>query len=338
MREPRIDPTVDCVFKAILGRDSNVVALIHFLNAVMKLEESSRIKKVWILNPYNEREFIEDKLTVVDVKAVDEQNNHYQIEIQLVLTQALESRMLYTWSAIYHSLLQKGESFEELTKVTSIWILGECLFPDVGDYHLPFSICNLAHKLLLTDHLQIHLLQLPLWQWKGSIQDELDRWMYVFTKGKNMDVYHPPEFLQTREIKPVMDTLRQFYENHADYLEYESRRIAQIQVNTDKKIKERQQAEYKKMEEEKERMQEEKERMQEEKERMQEEKERMQEEKERILEEKERILGEKERMQGEKERILEEKERIQAELLQERKEKERLLSLLKQAGINPTPM
>jgi predicted transposase/invertase (TIGR01784 family) len=66
----KINPTVDCVFKAILGSEENKNLLIHFLNAV--LEPASLIKEIVLNNPYNEREFVGDKLTVVDVKALDE--------------------------------------------------------------------------------------------------------------------------------------------------------------------------------------------------------------------------------------------------------------------------
>jgi predicted transposase/invertase (TIGR01784 family) len=67
----QIDPTVDCVFKAVLGKDENKNLLIHFLNAVLKPKRAERIQEVVITNPYNEREFQTDKLTVVDIKAVD---------------------------------------------------------------------------------------------------------------------------------------------------------------------------------------------------------------------------------------------------------------------------
>jgi len=37
-----------------------------------------------ILNPYNEREFLDDKLSIVDVKARDAQGRLFQVEIQLL--------------------------------------------------------------------------------------------------------------------------------------------------------------------------------------------------------------------------------------------------------------
>ena len=43
------------------------------------------IATVDILNPYNDKEFVEDKLSIVDVKARDNEGNLYQIEIQLCI-------------------------------------------------------------------------------------------------------------------------------------------------------------------------------------------------------------------------------------------------------------
>ena len=102
--KPTIDPKVDCVFKAILGKEENTALLLHFLNAVLQTDPAGRIQDVQIMNPYNEREFETDKLSVVDIKAKDKQGRSYQIEIQLALHPGLADRILYTWSTLYHGL------------------------------------------------------------------------------------------------------------------------------------------------------------------------------------------------------------------------------------------
>ena len=79
-----IDPTTDCIFKAILGNPKQTDVLIHFLNSVT--HPTVPITSVQILNPYNDKEFQTDKLTVVDVKARDKGGKTYQIEIQLKLS------------------------------------------------------------------------------------------------------------------------------------------------------------------------------------------------------------------------------------------------------------
>lgn len=80
MKHP-IDPKIDCVFKVLLGTDRNRRLLIHFLNAILAGEFTAPIIEVEILNPYNEREFLNDKLSIVDVKARDRTGRLYQIEI-----------------------------------------------------------------------------------------------------------------------------------------------------------------------------------------------------------------------------------------------------------------
>lgn len=93
-----IDPTVDCVFKALLGSPQNQNLLVHFINATLSGELVDPVTSVDILNPYNEKAFMDDKLSIVDVKASDDRKRIYQLEIQLVSYTHLPSRMLYSWA------------------------------------------------------------------------------------------------------------------------------------------------------------------------------------------------------------------------------------------------
>ncbi len=206
--------------------------MIHFLNAILEPKEGALIKEVLIINPYNEREFTGDKLTIVDVKAIDEKGSHYQIEIQLAIHAALSARMLYTWSRIYHSQIQDGDSYQKLKPVISIWLLNGNLFENVEAYHLPFSLYNQTHQVVLSDHISIHLLQLPKWESKESITTEKDRWIYLFKEGKNVDLDNPPETLNTEEMRQVMNVLHRFSEKETDYLLYQSRLDAVFKENT----------------------------------------------------------------------------------------------------------
>jgi len=195
------------------------------------LEPDSLIKEIVLTNPYNEREFVSDKLTVVDVKATDENKCHYQIEIQLALHPALSARMLYTWSSLNHSQIKKGDDFDKLKPVISIWILTENLFDNVDEVHLQFVLYNLKNKLVLNEDIEIHLLQLPKWQ-KQQIKTEMERWIYLFKEGKNVDVDEPPEVLCTDEMRQAMETLDRFSENVDNYLLYQNRLEATLLENT----------------------------------------------------------------------------------------------------------
>lgn len=275
----QIDPTVDCVFKAILGDEKHKNLLIHFLNAVLDPPDKERISDVLIIDPYNEREFETDKLSIVDVKAKDGADNHYQIEIQAVTDTALPARILYTWSTIYHSLIGRGENYTLLTPVISIWLLKDSLFTETDDFHLPFVVWNLKNKITLSRHFAVHLLQLPKWKMSGGACTEKDRWLYFFREGRNLDADFPPEILNTEEMRQAMDIIKDFSENQKNYLRYQSRLEAEFVRNT--------------------------------------------------------LYAQLETAQKEKEQARKEKEQAQKEKEAALKKAERLLLLLKEAGIDP---
>jgi len=60
-----IDPTIDCVFKAILGSNEHINLLLNFLNAICKDDLQSPIQDLTIVNPYNAKIFLNDKLSIV---------------------------------------------------------------------------------------------------------------------------------------------------------------------------------------------------------------------------------------------------------------------------------
>jgi len=55
-----------------LGAEENRNLLVHFLNAVLDTELAAPLVAVEILNPYNAKEFRDEKLSIVDIKARDE--------------------------------------------------------------------------------------------------------------------------------------------------------------------------------------------------------------------------------------------------------------------------
>jgi hypothetical protein len=61
---------------------------------------------------------------------------------------------------------------------------------------------------------------------------EKERWIYLFKEGGNVDLDNPPEILDTKEMRQVMNVLRRFSENKADSLLYQSRLDAFLKENT----------------------------------------------------------------------------------------------------------
>lgn len=226
----KIKPIIDCVFKAILGRKENVNLLINFLNAVLERPPGRRVAHAEILNPYNEREFQGGKLSIVDVKARDESGGYFQIEVQVAVNPWLPLRVLFTWASNFANQLGKGEDYEILKPVVSIWVLGGAMFSpsgkndDPSDYlHLVFETHERNLGFPLSDHFSINVLQLPFWKRENAVSNDKQRWIYLFKEGENMDVNNPPTGMDTEEMRQAFGVLEHFAKDKDEHLLYLSR-------------------------------------------------------------------------------------------------------------------
>ncbi|MDM8550700.1 Rpn family recombination-promoting nuclease/putative transposase [Desulfobacterales bacterium HSG2] len=308
----KIKPTVDCVVKAMFGKEENRNLLINFLNAVLEPDAGERITDVFVLNPYNEREFESGKLSIVDIKARDEGGRYFQVEIQVSAYFWLALRMLHNWAGVYHAQLEKGKPYVSLNPVISIWILDDMLFSpsekeaDTDNYlHLIFEPRERALGIRMTDHFAIHILQLPCWDPQNSVTDDRERWIHFFREGENMDADNLPEGMNTEEIRQAMGVLERFSDNRDEHILYLSRLDAARQMRTWEIVLEQKELELR--------------------------------EKDSLIKRKDSQLKRKDSQLKQKDSLIDqerrEKEQAQKEMEQAQKERERLAALLKKAGI-----
>jgi predicted transposase/invertase (TIGR01784 family) len=262
----RIDPKIDCVFKALLGAEENRNLLVHFLNAILADDLAAPITEVEILNPYNDKEFLDDKLSVVDVKARDSGGRLYQIEIQLLSYRHLPARMVYTWCDIISQQLQSGHEYNLLKPVYSIWLLAENLLPG-DDYAHEYTLQDRLGRML-ADLGGIHLLELKKFT-AERVETEEQRWLKFFKDGDKLDDTALPDWMNTDEMRQAMNTLKLFSEKERDYFAYQARqdflreqRTIQIEREEDRQEMERVQQEKERLRQELEQAQKEQQSMQ----------------------------------------------------------------------------
>ncbi len=221
MNHHPIDPKIDCVFKALLGAEDNRALLIHFLNANLNSALPAPITEVEILNPYNDKEFLDDKLSIVDVKARDQHGNLYQIEIQLLSHRDLPARILYTWTDLYSAQLKTGQDYGQLKPTYAIWLLGETLLPERPEAIHDFRLRDSAGRGFI-DHGGIWLLELnkhPI----HTVQTEQHRWLKFFQDGEQLNAEALPTWMDTDEMRQAMSTLKRFSEKDRAYHAYQAR-------------------------------------------------------------------------------------------------------------------
>src|SRR3569833_1592866 len=79
----RIDPRVVFVFRKLFGSDENKDLLISLINSIVEPEFS--IVDVEIKNPFNLAAYINDKGSIFDIKAVDQDGVWYVFVLLFVL-------------------------------------------------------------------------------------------------------------------------------------------------------------------------------------------------------------------------------------------------------------
>jgi predicted transposase/invertase (TIGR01784 family) len=216
-----IDPKIDCVFKALLGSEENRNLLIHFLNAFLEQDLIEPLVWVEILNPYNDKEFLSDKLSIVDVKARDSHDRLYQIEIQLTSYGHLPARIIYNWADIYSQQLKSGQDYLQLRPTYSIWLLAENLI-STDNEHLHHYKMRDEQGNTLTQHGGIWLLELKKFK-ANHIETEDQRWLKFFREGEQLNDEALPDWMITREMKQAMSTLSTFSEKDQHYYQYQAR-------------------------------------------------------------------------------------------------------------------
>ena len=182
--------------------------LLDFINAVMISADMKTFKAVEILNPFNLKRHYKDKETIVDVKCITKNGTVVIIEVQLSGNSRFPERILYYWSLNYSKLLKKGEQYDDLTPVISINLLNFNLNKD-GNVHSCYMIYDTKSKRLLTDHLQIHMIELKKFKFKdNNLKKDLNYWLGFFTTN-NMEAY----MSEIVKEKPIMEEAHKRYNN-----------------------------------------------------------------------------------------------------------------------------
>ena len=188
--------------------DSNAL-LLDFINSIMLDSEMKTFRSVEILTPFNYKENNEDKETIVDVKCITQNGTVVIIEIQLQGNSKFPERILYYWASNYSKLLKHGEKYDALTPIISINMLDFNL-DDNDSIHSCYMIYDTVNKRLLTDHLQIHIIELKKFKY-NLLKQDLNCWLKFFTmKDKDNKEEIMSELVKE---KPIMEEVHRKYNN-----------------------------------------------------------------------------------------------------------------------------
>ena len=150
-------PKIDFAFKEIMTDEK---ARIGFLSAVLKLKPEE-IKETYILNPYLDKVHEEDKLGILDVRILMNNDTEIDTEIQLSEMRIWTNRALFYAAKMFTDQIEQGQKYDVLKKCVSISILDFDLFKDQKEFYSSFHIREDTRNFLYTEKMEFHVIELP---------------------------------------------------------------------------------------------------------------------------------------------------------------------------------
>ncbi|HYQ16567.1 MAG TPA: Rpn family recombination-promoting nuclease/putative transposase, partial [Polyangiaceae bacterium] len=153
-----LDPRIDLVFSLLFGAEQNRRLLISFLNDVLQPE--TLIASVEVLPSRPEMTDVEGKLVFLDLRVRLANGEDIDVEMQTRRHAALRARVLLYWGRMYTGQLQRGDSYSGLQRCVVVLITD---FRELlgHEFHSVFQVRERSRGDLLSDHLEVHVLELP---------------------------------------------------------------------------------------------------------------------------------------------------------------------------------
>ena len=155
-----LSPMMDIIFKLLMGVEDGKEILVDFLLTVLNLSPSE-YDDITISNPFLLQEYKGDKLGILDVKLKLKSGKILNIEVQVEPMPFMESRILFYVSKMITSQIGESDQYDKIKPVISIIIAGYPMIKHSEKYHHQFCLCDIESKILLTDALEIHTLEVP---------------------------------------------------------------------------------------------------------------------------------------------------------------------------------
>ena len=182
-----LKPTVDYVFKRIFGYKGNEQITANLLSSILKQE----IDDVELTgSPILEKDLLDDKVGILDIKAKINKNVTCDIEMQVVDQKDIEKRILFYWSKMYIQTLKVGEDYENLKRCIVILITDYDLdkLKEIPEYVTKWKIREEKYsKLVLTNDLELYIISLE--KAKNSTKnkkEELYNWLKFINNPKEV--------------------------------------------------------------------------------------------------------------------------------------------------------
>ena len=209
------DPKNDIAFKKIFGDENHKEVLISFLNAVLDFQGEQTIVDVELANPYQVPKIEALKETILDIKATNQKQEHFIVEMQKKDLGDFTKRSLYYTAKAYVNQLDAGKNYHKLKKVYFIGLLNFTMF-EGGSCISRHLILNQETNTQDLDDFEFCFIELPKFNTPlVELNTLLDKWLYFIKNAASLEMV-PKELAGDKALEQAFDSAKMYNWNREE--------------------------------------------------------------------------------------------------------------------------
>ena len=194
----------DYGFKATFGNEADTTFLKKALQAL--IDSPLTIKEVTFVKNELTAITVDSRSGIYDIACVDENDNHFIVEMQLSEYPEFIQRMKFYALHRFNTLVKKGEyRFENLPKIYCIGILAKTIFPQIADYQ-NIAILRNEKNETIDDQLSFVTVELDKFvKQENEIENDLDKLLFTMKNLHTVtEVSQFPKFWNEEWLKKAI--------------------------------------------------------------------------------------------------------------------------------------
>ena len=209
-----LNPKNDYVFKRIFGHVGNENITKNLLSSILQ----QNITDVQLdSNPIPEKNLLDDKVGILDIKAKIDNTTNVDIEMQVTDRKNIEKRILFYLSKMYTKTIKEGLDYNNLEKCIAILITNYNMdvIKDIPNYITKWNIREEENRqIILTDVMEIYIIELDKFKnyKEKSNNKSLNSWIEFIESPEVVDMSNK----EIQKAKEVLEEISQ--DEHEQYL------------------------------------------------------------------------------------------------------------------------
>jgi predicted transposase/invertase (TIGR01784 family) len=151
-----LPPTLDITFKMLMT--PHEALLRNMIEAVLGC--SAPLRGLTVLNPEPQKVDLTQKEIVLDIRVRLDSGSEVDLEMQTTAPEGTRERFLYYWARTYAESLPVGGNYRSLRPAVSVLWFAVPLLKSPR-FHSTFQLMERCHGDVFTEHLVLHVLELP---------------------------------------------------------------------------------------------------------------------------------------------------------------------------------